>query len=201
MESRMKKWIALIAALVLLLGIYVGVGPYMTIRAIRHAVQAQDAGELAEQVDFPMLRASLKAQLIDAVVREAGPDIQANALGTIALTMITGVVNGAVDGMVNPAGLSAVMQGRQLWKNTQGSFRRPAVAADGTPLPPPPGEEPLHDAKMRYESLSKFTATIHDDGGKPVVFVLRRSGLRWRLADIRLPLGDTATTRVPVTEP
>jgi len=43
---------------------------------------------------------------------------------------------------------------------------------------------------MRYESASRFTATIHDDHGKPIVFVLRRTGLRWRLADIRLPLGD-----------
>jgi hypothetical protein len=193
----MKKWIALIGTLVILLGIYVAAGPYMTIRAIRHAVVAQDAGELAEQVDFPSLRASLKAQLIDAVVREAGPDIQANALGAVAISMVTGVVNGAVDGMVNPAGLSAVMQGRQVWRNSQDSFRRPAIDAKGEPIPASPAEQPLHDAKMQYESLSKFTATIHDDSGKPIVFVLRRTGLHWRLADIRLPLGDAQATVSP----
>ena len=55
----MKKWIALVLALVVLLGAYVAAGPYITIRAIRHAVQAQDSGELAEQVDFPAVRASL----------------------------------------------------------------------------------------------------------------------------------------------
>ena len=43
----MKKWIALVLVLVLLLATYVAAGPYMTIRAIRHAVQAQDSGELA----------------------------------------------------------------------------------------------------------------------------------------------------------
>ena len=105
----MKKWIALALAAVLLVLAWVAAGPYMTIRAIQQAVQAQDAGELAEQVDFPALRASLKAQMVDALIRQAGPEVQTNAFGAIALTMATGVVNGLVDGMVNPAGLSAVI--------------------------------------------------------------------------------------------
>ena len=189
----MKKWIALVLVLVLLLATYVAAGPYMTIRAIRHAVQAQDAGELAEQVDFPALRASLKAQLIDKMVRQAGPDAQSNPFAAIAMTMATGVVNGVVDGMVNPGGLAAVMQGRRLWRNTQDSFARPAVDANGEPVPRVE-PEPLHDATMRYESASRFTATIRDEQGHPIVFVLRRNGLRWRLADIRLPLDGTPAT-------
>jgi len=189
----MKKWIALVLVLVLLLATYVAAGPYMTIRAIRHAVQAQDSGELAEQVDFPALRASLKAQLIDKMVREAGPDAQSNPFAAIAMTMATGVVNGVVDGMVNPGGLAAVMQGRRLWRNTQDSFARPAVDANGEPVPRVE-PEPLHDATMRYESASRFTATIRDEQGHPIVFVLRRNGLRWRLADIRLPLDGTPAT-------
>ena len=190
----MKTWIALVLALVLMLGAWVAAGPYVTIRAIRHAVQAQDAGELAEQVDFPALRASLKAQLIDALVREAGPEMQSGAFGAFALSMATGVVNGVVDGMVNPAGLSAVMQGRRMWKNSRDSFSRPPLDAQGNPLPRAQDPPPLHDATMRYESASRFTATMHDDQGKPIVFVLKRDGLRWRLADIRLPLDDARAT-------
>ena len=184
----MKKWIALVLALVVLLGAYVAAGPYLTIRAIRHAVQTQDAGELAEQVDFPALRASLKAQLIDAVVREAGPELQSSVFGAVALGMVNGVVNGAVDGMVNPVGLAGVMQGRRLWKSSKDSVSRPPLDAQGNPLPQPAARDPLHDAKYDYESASRFTATIHDEQGKPIVFVLKRNGLRWRLADIRLPL-------------
>jgi hypothetical protein len=186
----MKKWIALAVAVLVLLFAWVAAGPYMTIRAIQHAVQAQDTGELAEQVDFPALRASLKAQLVDAMIREAGPELQASAMGGIAMTMATGVVNGFVDGMVNPAGLSAMMEGRRLWKNSKESFSRPPLDAKGDPLPSAREPVPLEDAKLHYESASRFTATIHDDRGQPVVFVLKRSGLRWRLADIRLPLGD-----------
>lgn len=181
----MKKLAVILLVLLLLLGAYVAAGPYLAIRAIRAAVQAQDASALAEQVDFPTLRGSLKAQLVDAMVREAGADAQSSLIGTLALGVGTGVVNTAVDAMVNPAGLAALMEGRRIWRGTRDSFVRPATGADGLPVQEAP---PLQDAEYRYESTSRFTATITDDEGRPVVFVLRREGLRWRLADIRLPL-------------
>jgi hypothetical protein len=86
--------------------------------------------------------------------------------------------------MVNPAGLAALMEGRRVWRDARDSFARPETGADGMPV----ADAPLQDAEYRYESLSRFTATIHDDDGRPVVFVLQRDGLQWRLADIRLPL-------------
>lgn len=182
----MKKLAVLLLALALLLGAYAAAGPYLTIRAIRAAVQTQDARALAAQVDFPTLRGSLKAQLIDAMVRKAGADVQSSMLGSFALTIGSGVVNTAVDAMVNPAGLAALMEGRRVWRNTRGSFARPSTDADGLPAQE---AAPLQDARYRYESLSRFTATVHDEDGQPIVFVLRRDGLRWRLADIRLPIG------------
>ena len=47
---------------------------------------------------------------------------------------------------------------------------------------------PLKDSHKRFESTSRFTATVTTPDGRPVVFVLDRQGLRWRLTDIRLPL-------------
>jgi len=185
----MKKWIALIVAVAVLLAGYVAAGPYLTVRAIRDAVREQDSAALADRVDFPALRASLKAQLVDAMVREAGPEAQASVLGGFALTMATGLVNGTVDAMVTPMGLAGVMQGRALWKSSVDSFRRQPTDADGQPLPQP---EPWQDADFRYESLSRFTITTRDESGRPLVFVLRRDGLAWKLADIRLPLERAA---------
>lgn len=181
----MKKWLSLFLVVMIALAAYVGAGPYLTMRAIRTAVKEQDTTALAKQIDFPALRASLKAQLLDAMVREAGEDVQANPIGAFALTIATSVVNGTVDAMVTPIGLAGVMEGRRLWRNTRDSFSRPQVDANGEPLPVP---EPLHDARYNYESLSRFTATVEDESGKPIVFVLRRNGLQWKLADIRLPL-------------
>ena len=92
----MKKWIALLVLAAVLLAGYVAAGPYLTVHAIRDAVREQDSSALAAQVDFPALRASLKAQLVDAMVRKAGPDAQASMLGGFALTMATGLVNGVL---------------------------------------------------------------------------------------------------------
>jgi hypothetical protein len=185
----MKKWFALFLVVLLAIAGYVAAGPYLAMRAIKSALRAQDAGALSKQVDFPALRTSLKAQLLDAIVRGTGEDVQANPLGAFALTMATGLINGTVEAMVTPIGLAGVMEGRKVWGNARDSFRRPVTDAQGEPAPPP---ELLRDARYRYESLSRFTATVEDASGKPVVFVLRRDGLQWKLADIRLPITDPA---------
>jgi hypothetical protein len=175
----MKKWIALLLVVLLALGAYVAVGPYLTVREIRSAIKAQDAAALSRQVDFPAVRASLKRQLADRLVRGAGAEAQANPIAAFGLTIATGVISTAVDGMVTPLGLAAMMEGRKVWKQVGDDFAPPDPA---TPVP-----EPLHDARYRYESPSRFTATILDEDGRPLVFVMTRGGLRWRLTDIRLP--------------
>lgn len=176
----MKKWIWLVAALLLTLGAYVAAGPYLTIRAIQQAVQEDDTRALARQVDFPALRGSLKLQLDDYLVRSAGAEAQDSAFGRLGLRLASGLAGGAVDAMVTPIGLAGIMEGRRVWRRVD--VRAPPRA---------PGESapmPLRDAVHRYESPSRFTATVYDEAGRPVVFVLTRKGLRWRLSDIRLPL-------------
>ena len=175
----MKKWIALLVVGLLALGVYVGAGPYLTVRAIRTAVQAQDPAALAHEVDFPALRASLRAQLEDRMLRRAGVEAQANPVAAFGLTLANGVVGGVVDAMVTPTGLAALMEGRAVWTRIgEGLSTDPAPATRPVPL---------HDAVYRFESTSRFTATVRDRDGAPYAFVLARQGLRWKLADIRLP--------------
>jgi hypothetical protein len=182
----MKKWLWLSFALLLAILAYVGAGPWLTIRAIESAIARQDAAALSRQVDFPALRASLKLQLADRLVREAGPDAQSSPWGALGLTIASGMMGGAVDAMVTPLGLGAMMEGRKVWNRFDQGLRPAPAAAAGDALVASPG--PLHDASYRYESPQRFTATVHDDDGRPVTFVLTRSGLQWRLSDIRLPL-------------
>lgn len=176
----MKKWwIGAAILLVLLLG-YVAAGPFLTINAIRDAVQEQNMRKLSRHVDFPALRASLKLQLDDYLVRRAGPEVQSNAFGAIALRIASGMAGGTVDAMITPGGLAAMMGGSNVWQRASGG----GVRADaGTPP-----ADPLEDASYRFESPSRFTATVLDDAGQPVVFVLTRQGLGWKLSDVRLPL-------------
>jgi hypothetical protein len=179
----MKRWIGLVVVLLLALGAYVGAGPYLTVRAIREAVKTQDAAALSDQVDFPALRASLKRQLGDRLVREAGVDVQSSLLGAFGLSLASGLVGGVVDAMVTPVGLGAMMEGRKVWKRVDGGLSSPDVQGD-----PAAAKEPLHGARYRYESASRFTATVQDESGRPLVFVMTRDGLQWRLSDIRLPI-------------
>jgi hypothetical protein len=173
----MKKWIAILIVLFLALGTYVAAGPYLTVRAIRRAVIAQDAAALAKQIDFPALRSSLKAQLDDRMVRSAGADMQASPLGAFGLTIAGAVAGTTVDAMVTPTGLGALMQGHILFKRF----------GDGLSSSEPSSPEPLHDPSYKYESTSRFIATTHDANDRPIVFVLTRHGLQWQLSDIQLP--------------
>ena len=177
----MKKWIVLVVVSLLALATYTVAGPYLTVRAIRSAVQARDSDALARQVDSPALRTSIKGQLSDRLVRNAGADMQASPFGAFGLSIATGMLDGVVNAMVTPVGLDAIMEGRKVWENVDRDLSPPTSAASAPP------EEPLHGAVCRYESLSRFTATIRQRNGQPVVFVLTRSGVQWRLSDIRLP--------------
>ena len=176
-RERTRAWGVLLAVLLLALLGYVAAGPYLTVRAIRVALQANDATALADNVDLPALRSSLKAQLEDRLARRVDPELPSSLLGNIGLSMASDVIDGAVNAMVTPLGVGALMQGRVLWSRFDG------VAA-GSGLP---GSPPLQDVRYRYESPSRFTATTRTSSGAPVVLVLTRHGLRWRLSDLQLP--------------
>ena len=172
---------ALLGLVALLLVVQVATGPYRTLAAIRAAVVAQDAGALAEQVDFPALRASLKAQMEDRLARRFGAGSNDSLFGMVAIGLAGAAVDGAVEVMVTPLGLGALMQGRDMWRGARDAFDPPVRAAGD------PQAIPLRDPEHRFESTSRFTATVRDGDGRPVVFVLTRRGLDWKLSDIRLP--------------
>jgi len=173
----LKIVVAVLLALLLGITAYVASGPYFAVRAIRAAVRDNDAAALAEHVDFPALRGSLKAQLQDRLVRSAGEDMQASAFGALGLSIAGRVIDGAVDTMVTPLGIGALMQGRILASRFEGSI---------TPVDSEGARAPKQDAVYRYESPSRFTATLRTQSGTPVVMVLTRHGVNWRLSDLRL---------------
>ena len=179
----MKKWLALIVVVLLLIAGWIAAGPFFTVNAIRSAVQEQDAAKLSQHVDFPALRSSLKQQVDDYVVRRAGADVQSSLLGSIALRLASGATDGIVDAMATPAGLAAVMEGRNFWHRLSGER---ASSEDSYATAPP--RDPLEGAKYQFESPSRFTATIANADGDPVVFVLTRQGFSWKVTDVRLPL-------------
>ena len=174
--------IGLLLAAIVALASYVAAGPYLALHGIRTALAEQDTARLERHVDFPALRVNLRAQVEDHLARQAGPDVSSNLFGAAALSLANQVLGRGVDTLVTPMGIAAVLQGRATWKRAVGE------TVGGDTYAPAVPAEPLKQAEHRYESLSRFTATVQDDDGDPVVFVLTRQGLRWRLTDIRLPL-------------
>lgn len=182
----MKKLIWLLLALLVLLAGVLFSGPYLTVRGLAQAIETRDTARLDRYIEFPMLRANLRAQLNDYVVRRAGPDVQSNLLGALLLSASEKLTGTAVDAMVTPTGIGALLEGNTLWKRASNDLETDdAYAAPRKP-------RPLQGAEHHFESLSRFTATTHTPQGAPMVFVLQRFGLRWKLVDIRLPLADDA---------
>jgi hypothetical protein len=178
----MKKlpWL-LFAIVVLLAGAWFS-GPYLAVRGLAQAIETRDTARLDRYVDFPLLRANLRAQLNDYVVRRAGPDVQSNMVGALLLSASQTLTGTAVDAMVTPTGIGALLEGHTLWKRASNDLERDDAYAA------PRAARPLQHAEHHFESLSRFTATSHTPDGAPVVFVLQRQGLRWKLVNIVLPL-------------
>lgn len=176
----MKKWLLTGALLLVALLAYVAAGPYLAINGIRNALAAQDVTALEHHVDFPTLRLNMKARVEDYIARKGGGLAESGGLlGAIGLQIAGGLGNTAVDTMVTPLGIAALLQGRGMWMRASGQ------TVDGDTYGDPQPADPLKDAKLQYQSLSNFTASIRDERGKPVVAVFHRQGLRWRLVDIQ----------------
>ena len=184
----MKKWIALAAALLVLLVGYLAAGPYLAIRGIQSSLQDRDLGRLERYVDFPTLRGNLRGQIEGRLARAAegigGGMLDKGMFGGAARELVGQISGHAVDAMVSPTGIAVLLEGRSLASRVTGSADRAAPSSDpGRPA----GYQPLDGAQTRFESPTRFTAATTSAEGKPVVFVFEMQGLRWRLTDIRLP--------------
>ena len=186
----MRKWLALSILLLALAGAWIAAGPFLAIHGIRDAIERQDSAALSRHVDFPAVRTSLRAQVDDYLVRRAGADAQADPFGAIALRLAGAAAGGVVDVLATPAGIGAVLQGRSLVHRITGE----GISAVDSFRHEPPADL-LEQATYRFESPSRFAVTVPNRDGAPVVFVLTRQGLQWRVTDIRVPLHALDPTR------
>lgn len=177
-----RWWILPVLAVVLGLG-YVAAGPFIAINSIRGAIERQDMPALERHVDFPSVRRSVRAQIEDYWARRAGPFLQASPFGALATRVASEVTAAVADVLATPAGIGAVLQGRSVLHRISGSgISKTDTFAHVRP------RELLESAEYRYESTSRFTATVRNGDGDPVTFVFTREGLRWRVTDVLLPL-------------
>ncbi len=181
----MKKWIIALAALLALLVGFLAAGPWLAIRGIHASLQERDLDSLERYVDFPALRANLRGQVEGRLAR-ATTSVGGGMLGEEARDLVGRISGRAVETMVTPAGIAILLEGRSFARRVTGA-NESATASSAALSGQPSGYQPLKEAKTRFESPTRFTATTDSSEGKPVVFVFEMQGLRWRLTDIRLP--------------
>lgn len=173
----MKKWVALVALLVVILGgLYVG-SPYYAIHSLRQAAIEADIDKLEASVDFPAVRESLKAQLSAALMAkmQGNNEIRDNPFAGLGALLMPTIVDRLVDTFVTPDGIAALMRGQK--PNDKRKLER----------------NPDIEATSRYLGLDRFRVTLRNTklNSKGPSFLFERRGFAsWKLIKLEIPLND-----------
>ncbi len=143
--------------------------PYLTVWRLQEAAAMRDEQAIARCVDLERLRRNVQRSLSQALTAESGSGSVAGAFGR---QLATALVQRVTEVVLTPKGIGSLIRGE---------------------VPVLPGASQAVSAlsvqDMRYEDASTFVVTLGSEELTPTTaLVLRRSGLTWKLADVRLPL-------------
>jgi len=181
---RHMKFVIIATAALVVLGVaWLYFSPYLALKAMKKAALEGNAEDLAEYVDFPSVRESIKGAMMGGVMRKmegqkkkaAGDDDPFDALGVV---MAEAMIGPMVDAIVSPTGMAALFKKRSSDKDTVGGTSKKqseeATAHD------------LDNLRMGYEGFSKFVVYgVQQDQLSFRDLVLKREGLAWKLSGIR----------------
>lgn len=176
-----------IVVLGIALCVWIYFAPHLTVRSMRLAAARGDAETLAAHVDFPALRASIKAQLADTVNERIGEREDIGGFSGLGARVATAVAGPVIDAMVSPQALSLMFSGGGLALNglaTAGIHNPDAGPGDGDG-----GYLPQWQADMGYENVSTFTVRLQpeDDTIPPSTLIFKRDKLLlWKLSGIEM---------------
>ena len=148
-------------------GIYFS--PYLTLNNLKKATTNRNAEALSQEIDFPSLRNSVKAN-IQANIKSRSTEQIGKSIADPAL--IEKLVSSRVEKLVSPEGLDKLMQDKI-----------PEAILDFGDI-----EKNIAESKiqMGYESIDRFVVHITNktDPTKDVSLILKRDGLAWKLSGI-----------------
>jgi len=171
------------------------VSPYWTLYRLKRAVDQNDAIFVADHVDFPRFRESLKGAMMASLIAETskGEGDGFEALGSAFGALMVGPM---VDALVTPEGLIRIMQGREMdaileeESGTSESTTQTFVAENQVVENDKGG---MDVSKMGYETLNRFTVElagkeeISSPERESVTLLFSRQGLTgWTLSGIRI---------------
>ncbi len=178
----MKGWVRglLVLSAIVVVVAYLAM-PVLTVRALVRAAETGDEAALERLVDFPAFRESLKEQLTGRLMAEMREDPRADDSALAGLGMLFGpmLVDGAVDALVNPQAIAAMVE------TAEAPDPADAIA---------PAEPEAKDGDIRksyaYRDLNTFVLGLTDPErpDETLKLLLKRDGLfGWKLSGVELP--------------
>ncbi|CAN0620640.1 conserved protein of unknown function [Burkholderia multivorans] len=205
--------VALVIAVIAAIG-YAYASPYVALDRLRQAIDARDAQAVSEYVDFPSLRASLKQQLSDTLMRRIDAQQHGNPLAVIGALIGSALIGPLVDAYATPEGVAALMSGMPPrgnpgerppeWTQQQpgtsaGAPAAPAAApASQPPASPPAQASPADQARASaqagaqthagYRNIDEFVVMYQRGAdGARYAAIFHRTGLfSWKLSAVDL---------------
>ncbi|WP_416907749.1 MAG: DUF2939 domain-containing protein [Polymorphobacter sp.] len=171
----MKRWFfGAAAALALCAGGWYFASPSIAMSGLRDAALAGDRQALAERVDFPAIRESLKEQVRAYMMKSIQND-DFNPFAALGLMMAGAIIDGLIDSAVSPSGLK-VMVDRGKLDDPNNSLSDDETA--------PVKWEIIRDGIDIFRAIPKNDADAEIKSNVSLVF--RRDGLGWDLVDIEI---------------
>ena len=175
MAQKRSSFSTLLVLAVLFAGVWLYFTPYLAMNKLQKAARQGDEQAMAELVDFPALRESVKGNVRSAVEHSVSRD--RNPIGVLGGILAGAVAGPVVDAMVTPQGIAALTEGE-----------RPGQRHDRD------GDSRLRvknvKVKRGYEGFDLFVVHFvsKDDGHERMALLMRREGItRWRLSGICVP--------------
>lgn len=175
----MKKITIAAAVAVVAIAATAYASPYYALHQIKAALAERNAEALAEHVDFPALRASVKTQLETGMARSiaatAGSD---NPLAALGQSIASAMLGKMVDTMVSPAGVVALVNKSAV---------SPQADANTNADAPADGAQKKAGYSAGYAGLNTFVVRAKDGNAQEGALVLLRHGVwGWKLSSIEI---------------
>jgi hypothetical protein len=156
-----RRLIGFVAVLALACGGWLWGSPYLVVAQLKKAAEARDLDAISAKVDFPAVRADLKAQLRGKLARDK------SALGSLGAALAERFGDPVVDAAVTPEGMRTIF------------------ASAGAAQIARPGQAKAGGMRVRRDGIGRFALVPIHGSGPELGFALE--GLTWRVTSVRLP--------------
>ena len=171
--------------------------PYWAVNELRAAAQARDADTMAQYIDFPAVRTSMKNQISARLIKGAVDEGGNEPLAGVAGVFVSAFVEKVVDAMVTPEGLALMFEtGNSPAPSSNGASKKSSgerpggvkVSTKRAPSPTPANQDVR--ITQGYSGLNTFDVVlVGTTGPEKMQLRFERDGLwGWKLRSVRLPL-------------